>query len=189
VEKFGEFGESSAIRQTKNKFLLTIITFWLNLFIRQTFFAKCSKWVNSPNFIPTKLSCYTVFEKSFKGKTFTDFMVLLLSWKFCYEKVPNLRKCDVIMSMQSQKFLHNIFILWEHKTFLPWDFLYAVFHDLVILFCQFKHHFPVLSHVLLFIALKNGKFLSHMSKIWHNKRPSLRSQVTYACNYYAWLAV
>jgi len=34
-----------------SKFLLTIITFWLNLSICQTFFAKCSKRVNLPNFI------------------------------------------------------------------------------------------------------------------------------------------
>jgi len=43
-----------------SKFLLTVITFWLNLFIRQTFFAKCSKQVILPNFTPTKLSCYMV---------------------------------------------------------------------------------------------------------------------------------
>jgi len=44
-----------------SKFLLTIITFWLNLFIRQTFFTKCSKQANSPNFTSTKVSCYTVY--------------------------------------------------------------------------------------------------------------------------------
>jgi len=44
-----------------SKFLLTVITFWLNLFICQTFFAKCSKWVNSPNFSPAKLSHYTIY--------------------------------------------------------------------------------------------------------------------------------
>ena len=52
--KFGEFGESSVIRQTKTiQFLLVIITLWLNLCIRQTFphqtlitseFAKLSRY-------------------------------------------------------------------------------------------------------------------------------------------------
>ena len=48
-EKFGEFGESSVIRQTKTiQILLIIITLWLNLSIRQTLitseFAKLSRY-------------------------------------------------------------------------------------------------------------------------------------------------
>jgi len=44
IRKFGEFGKSRAIRQTKpSKFLLTIITFWLNPFIHQTFFCQMLK--------------------------------------------------------------------------------------------------------------------------------------------------
>jgi len=61
-KKFGEFGESRAIRQTKT---IQIPTYNYNLlaeFIHSPkFFAKCSKRVNSPNFIPAKLSHYMVY--------------------------------------------------------------------------------------------------------------------------------
>jgi len=54
----GKFGKSQAIHQTKpSKFLLTIITFWLNLFICPTFFHQMLK---TRKF--TKLSCYTVYD-------------------------------------------------------------------------------------------------------------------------------
>jgi len=62
-----------------SKFLLTIINFWLNLFIRQTFFAKCSKQVNSPNFTSTKLSCYTVAFSPIKLATYLCIHNYLLS--------------------------------------------------------------------------------------------------------------
>jgi len=59
--KFGEFGKSQAIRQTKT---IQISTYNYNLLVESihspNFFAKCSKRVNLPNFTPTKLSCYTV---------------------------------------------------------------------------------------------------------------------------------
>ena len=58
VGKFGEFGELSTIHQTK--LVLTINNLLADLLICQTFFAKCSKQVNSPNFPPTKLSRYMV---------------------------------------------------------------------------------------------------------------------------------
>jgi len=49
--KFGEFGESSLIRQTKT---IQISTYNYKLFAESihslNFFTKCSKWVNSPNF-------------------------------------------------------------------------------------------------------------------------------------------
>ena len=49
----GDFGKSFVICQTKPYKLVLIINNHLsNLFIRQTFFAKCSKRVNLPNFIP-----------------------------------------------------------------------------------------------------------------------------------------
>jgi len=54
----GKFGESSVIRQTKTIFYS--YNYNLSLFIPQTFFAKCSKWVNSPNFCPAKLFYYMV---------------------------------------------------------------------------------------------------------------------------------
>ena len=43
--KFGEFGESSVIftKLKPSKFLLKIITFWLNLFIRETFSPNAQK--------------------------------------------------------------------------------------------------------------------------------------------------
>ena len=56
-----KLGESSLICQTKTIQISTyFITFWLNLFIRQTFFH--SKRVNSPNLYPAKLSRYTVIQ-------------------------------------------------------------------------------------------------------------------------------
>ena len=51
VGKFGEFGESSVIRQTKSsKLVLTIDNLLADLLICQLSFAKHSKSVNSPNF-------------------------------------------------------------------------------------------------------------------------------------------
>jgi len=60
--KFGKFGESSFIRQTKT---IQISTYNYNLLgesihLPKFFFAKCSKQVNLPNFFPAKLSRYTV---------------------------------------------------------------------------------------------------------------------------------
>jgi len=60
--KFGEFGKSSLIYQTKT---IQISTYNYDLLaesihICQSFFAKYSKRVNSPNFLPAKLSRYTV---------------------------------------------------------------------------------------------------------------------------------
>ena len=47
-ETFGEFGESSVIRQTN--LVLTIENLLADLLIRQTFFLQMLKRVNSPNF-------------------------------------------------------------------------------------------------------------------------------------------
>jgi len=47
--KFGEFGKSRVIRQTK---IIQISTYNYNLLAES---------IHSPNFTPTKLSCYTVF--------------------------------------------------------------------------------------------------------------------------------
>jgi len=66
-----------------SKYLLTIITFWLNLFIRQTFFAKCSKRVNSPNFTPrqqTFLLYGNIFTLS--KRIFTTFRRVLSVWSY-----------------------------------------------------------------------------------------------------------
>ena len=61
VEKFGEFGELSAIHQTKiSKLVVTINKLLAGLFIRKKFSAIRLKRVNSPNFLPAKLSCYMV---------------------------------------------------------------------------------------------------------------------------------
>jgi len=65
--KFGEFSKSSVIRQTKT---IEISTYNYNLLAEPIhspnfFFAKCSKWVNSPNFIPAKLCRYMVFGSHF----------------------------------------------------------------------------------------------------------------------------
>ena len=63
-KKFGKFGESSMICQTKTIQILTYNYYlWLNLSIRQTFPRQMLITVNSPNFLATKLSLYTVFYK------------------------------------------------------------------------------------------------------------------------------
>ena len=58
--KFGgyKFDESFVISQSK--LVVTISNPLADLFIRQTFSAKCLKRVNSPNILPIKLSHYTV---------------------------------------------------------------------------------------------------------------------------------
>jgi len=59
--KFDEFGKSFLIRQTKT---IQISTYNYNILAESihspNFFAKCSKQVNLPNFIPAKLSHYAV---------------------------------------------------------------------------------------------------------------------------------
>jgi len=59
-----KFGESSMICQSKT---IQISTYNYNLLAKSihspNFFAKCSKQVNLPNFIPAKLSCYTVTQE------------------------------------------------------------------------------------------------------------------------------
>ena len=49
-KKFGEFGELTMIRQTKTIQISTYNNLLADILIRLTFFAKCSKRVNSPNF-------------------------------------------------------------------------------------------------------------------------------------------
>ena len=71
TENTRKFGKGESLENLVNhpwftklkpsKFLLTFIIFWVNLFTRQTFFAKCSKRVKSPNFFPAKLSHYMVY--------------------------------------------------------------------------------------------------------------------------------
>ena len=56
--KFGEFGESSMIRQSK--LVLTIKNLLADLVIRQTSFCQMLERVNSPNFPPAKLFRYTI---------------------------------------------------------------------------------------------------------------------------------
>ena len=63
VGKFGEFGELSAIHQTKSSSYNNNPL--AGLFIYQTFSAKCLKRVNFPNILPTKLSHYTVLQHHF----------------------------------------------------------------------------------------------------------------------------
>jgi len=65
VGKLGEFDESPMICQTKT---IQISTYNYNLLaesihLLNVFFAKCSKQVNLPNFIPAKLSRYTIFSQ------------------------------------------------------------------------------------------------------------------------------
>ena len=61
--KFGEFAESSVIRQTKTiKLVVTINCLLVDLFICQTFFAKIFIHPLSPNIIAAKLSHYAVLE-------------------------------------------------------------------------------------------------------------------------------
>ena len=63
--KFGEFGKLSVIGQTITiNLVLTIDNLLADILNRQIIFAKCSKRVNSPNFLPAKLSRYTVVSKS-----------------------------------------------------------------------------------------------------------------------------
>ena len=52
----GEFGELSVIRQItkQSKLVLIINNLLIDLLIRQTFFVKCLKQVNSPTFSPPK---------------------------------------------------------------------------------------------------------------------------------------
>ena len=52
--KFGEFGESSMIRQTKTIQISTyiLITYWLMYYFAKLSFTKCSKRINLPN-LPT----------------------------------------------------------------------------------------------------------------------------------------
>ena len=63
--KFGEFGESSEIHQTKTfKVAVAINNSLADLFFCQTFSTKRLKRVNSPYILPAKLSCYTVYPQS-----------------------------------------------------------------------------------------------------------------------------
>ena len=58
--KFGKFGESFAIHQTK--VVVTINNPLVDLFIHQTFSAK---YLNSPNILPTKFSRYTLISYNY----------------------------------------------------------------------------------------------------------------------------
>ena len=59
--KFGKFGESSVIRQTKpSKLVLTINNLLADLLIRQTFFRQMLETSQFAKLSPTKVSCYTV---------------------------------------------------------------------------------------------------------------------------------
>ena len=61
-ESLGNFKNRSwPAKLNSSTLILTINNLLVNLLIRQTFFTKCLKTVNTPNFAPAKLSHYTVF--------------------------------------------------------------------------------------------------------------------------------
>ena len=85
VGKFGKFSESSVICQTKpTKLLHTINNLLADLLIRQTYFTKCLKRANLPNFPPPELSHYTV-QIFTQWTLYSDsFMVKLQTQSRCY---------------------------------------------------------------------------------------------------------
>jgi len=105
AEKFSEFGELSLIHQTKT---IQISTYNYNLLAESihspNFFTKCSKRVNSPNFLPAKLSCYTVYK--------------ILNWIYCnsilmqYKYIPYKMKIWWKFNLANQYFLSDWQILY-----------------------------------------------------------------------------
>jgi len=60
--KFGEFGKSSLICQKRQISIYSYNHLAESIHL-PNFFAKCSKQVNSPNFLPAKLSRYMVWQQ------------------------------------------------------------------------------------------------------------------------------